>query len=135
MAKAAPILIIAAGIVGIVACFLPYFDSTHSLWSIHDAKTSAFQGLLDGPKQVYVVLAMFGATFLVGVLGVNRLKIMHAGLALAFSVFTLLCSAVRKGFSTDHGHTPEIGGKLLLIAAIVGIAGALFGAFKATRTT
>src|SRR6188472_1159726 len=106
MAKAAPVIIILAGLLGIVAVFLPYFDSSHSLWSIHDAKTGAFQGLLEGPKQVYVVLAMFGLTVLVGALGANRLKLMHAALAIAFCVMTLLCKAVRKGFTSEHGHSP-----------------------------
>jgi hypothetical protein len=133
MPKAAPIIIILAGALGIIACFLPYFDSAHSLWSIHDARAGAFQGLLEGPRQVYVVLAMFGLTLVVGILGVNRLKLMHAALVLAFCVLALLCKAVRNGFSSDHGHAPEIGGKLLFVAAIAGIVGALMGALKATR--
>jgi hypothetical protein len=135
MAKAAPIIIIVAGILGVVACFLPYVDSGRSLWSFHDAKGGAYQGLLDGPQQVYVVLAMFGLTAVMGVLGAGRLKLMHAASALAFCILALLCTAVRKGFSSWHGHSLAFGAKLMLVAAIAGIAGALLGALKATRTT
>ncbi|HTL38683.1 MAG TPA: hypothetical protein VL326_36380 [Kofleriaceae bacterium] len=131
--KATKLILIAAGILGVVACFLPYIKHgpiSMSLWENHTMPTRVTSGLLNGPKQVYVVLAGFGLTALMGVLGIKQLLRWQAIVAILGCLLTLACETVRKGFSTYEGMHTAIGGKLLFIAAILGVIGGVLGVAK-----
>ena len=134
MGKAAKFIILAAGVLGIIACFLPYFSvEGHSvtMWSVHGEKQHMTEGLLNGPKQVYVLFAGFGLAALGGLLALKRLMRFHAILGVVGGLVAFACEATRKGFSTyEHIGKPAIGGKLLFVAAVVAIIGGVLGAAK-----
>ena|ERR1043165_9740861 len=131
--KASKLILIAAGILGVVACFLPYFEHggiSMSLWDHHAMPARITKGLLNGPKQVYVALVGFGLAFLMGVLGIKRLVRWQAIVGALGCLLTLACESVRKGVSAHEGMNTAIGGKLLFAAAILGIIGGVLGAAK-----
>jgi hypothetical protein len=132
--KQTKFILIAAGVLGLIACFLPYIKEgpiSMSYWDFHKMPKSLTEGLLNGPKQVYVAMVGFGLTAVMGVLGMKQLLRWQAIVGLLGCLVTLACEGVRKGMSSDHGVHTAIGGKLLLIAAIVGVIGGVLGIAKA----
>jgi hypothetical protein len=130
--KQTKFILLAAGIIGLLACFLPYVKEgpiSMSLWDFHKLPAGN-SGLINGPKQVYVAIVCFGVVAAMGGLGMKKLLRWQAIVALVFSVLTLALEAVRKGLTGDHGMSTAIGGKLLFVAAIVGIVGGVLGLAK-----
>jgi hypothetical protein len=131
--KQTKFILIAAGVVGIIACFLPYFKfEGHSItfWDSHKMHESAMQGLLNGPKQVYIAMVGFGLAAAMGVLGMKKLLRWQAIVAAVGGLVALATEGVRKGFSSEHGVSTAIGGKLLMVAALLAIVGGILGAAK-----
>jgi len=134
--KPLKIVIAVAAALGFIAVFLPYFsigDKSMSLWDLHNIKDPhGTQGILNGPKQPYVALVMFAVPALLAGLALAQ-KRLSRGLAIGATVFFLLAFAVegvRKGISENQGVSTAIGGKLLFLAALVGLVGAIVGIVK-----
>ena len=69
--KQLKVAIAAAGIIGIIATFLPYISiEGHSMtfWDFHKFPASDMVGLLKGPKQVYIALACFAVPLALGLM-------------------------------------------------------------------
>jgi hypothetical protein len=131
--KQTKFILIAAGVIGVVACFLPYVSAMgHSMsyWDFHKMPESAMRGLLNGPKQVYVAMVGFAITAVMGVLGMSKLLRWQAIVGVVGCLVALACEGVRKGLTGEHGVSTAIGGKLLFIAALLGIVGGILGAAK-----
>jgi hypothetical protein len=131
--KQTKFILIAAGVIGLIACFLPYvkFEGhSFTFWSMHGEKQNAMQGLLNGPKQVYIAMAGYALTAVMGVLGMKQLLRWQAIVGAVGGLLALACEAVRKGFSSEHGISTAIGGKLLLVAALLAVVGGILGAAK-----
>lgn len=114
--------IVAVGVIGVVACFLPFLEAGEqslSFWKYAD--------LADRAVKAYVVLAGFSLAALIGLLAAARgsMARIHGILALISFLLTLVPEEVRKGF--DVG---TLGAKLLLIAAVLGALLSLFGTIK-----
>jgi len=130
--KQTKFILIAAGVIGLIACFLPYIKEgpiSMSFWDFHKMP-AGMTGLLNGPKQVYVAMGGFAITAVMGVLGMKQLLRWQAIVGAVGCLLTLACEGVRKGLSGDHGVHTAIGGKLLFIAALIGIVGGILGAAK-----
>jgi hypothetical protein len=134
--KPLKIVIAVAAALGFIAVFLPYFsigDKSMSLWDFHNIKDPhGTQGILNGPKQAYVALVMFGVPAVLAGLAFAQ-KRLSRGLAIGATVFFLLSFAVegvRKGISENQGVSTAIGGKLLFFAALIGLVGAIVGIVK-----
>jgi len=131
--KQTKFILIAAGVIGLIACFLPYFSAeghSVSFWEFHKAHQSAMQGLLNGPKQVYIAMVGYALAGVMGVLGMKQLLRWQAIVGAVGGLLAIACEAVRKGFSSEHGMHTAIGAKLLLIAALVAVVGGILGAAK-----
>src|SRR5262245_36320079 len=131
--KQMKIVIIAASVLGFIACFLPYVSGegiSLSFWDFHKFPAGN-SGLINGPKQVYVAFGCFGIPAVLALLALKgRLS---RGLAIPAAVMFLLTFAlegVRKGLSGDHGVSTAIGGKMLFIAALVGLLGSIVATAK-----
>jgi len=134
--KPLKIVIAVAAAIGFIAVFLPYFSlagKSLSLWDFHNIEDRhGTQGLLNGPKQAYVALVMFAVPAVLAGLAFAQ-KRLSRGLAIGATVFFLLAFAVegvRKGISENQGVSTAIGGKLLFLAALIGLVGAIVGIVK-----
>jgi hypothetical protein len=125
--------IIASGVLGIIACFLPYISEgpiSASLWDLHKMPAGN-EGLLNGPKQVYLVLGLFGIAALVAATAAaSKLQRAIAGIAAGSFLLTFACELVRKGMTGDHGVSTAIGGKLLFVAAAAGLVTSIVATVK-----
>ena len=131
-------VLIAAGVLGIIAAFLPFISMSEgpvsvslSLWDIRKFPQGLTEGLLNGPKQVYVALVLFAIPAVLGVLAaVGKLSRWHGIVAAIFFLLTFAVEGVRKGISSYQGVDTAIGGKLLFIAAILGLVAAIAATVK-----
>ena len=128
--------IIASGVLGLIACFLPYISEggmSASLWDLHKIPAGN-EGLLNGPKQVYLVLGLFGiATLVAATSAASKLVRGLAGVAAGSFLLTFACELVRKGMTGDHGVSTAIGGKMLFIAALAGLVTSIVATVKPER--
>lgn len=136
--KQLKLVIAAAGLLGIVATFLPYLSAeglSMSYWDFHTMPSSFMTGLLNGPKQVYVALACFSIPLLLGLIAIatKQLARWEAIVAAVFSLLAFAPEGVRKGLAGADGVSTAIGGKLLFVAAALGLVAALVGTFKPDR--
>lgn len=126
-------VIIAAGLLGIVACFLPYVSEggfSASIWDFRKMPAGN-SGLINGPKQVYLAFALFGIPALVAATALaSKLQRALAGVAAGSFLLSFALELVRKGLSGDHGISTAIGGKLLFIAAAVGLVASIAAVAK-----
>ena len=121
-----------AGLVGIVATFLPYVsipELTVTFWDVHNSPKLPSQGLLNGPGQVYVALACFALPLVMGLLAIatKQLARWEAIVALVFSLAAFAVEGVRKGLLGEDGLSTAYGGKLLFVAAAAAAIAALVG--------
>lgn len=135
--KATKSIIAAAGLVGLVAVFLPYFSEgglSISFWQLRQLPAGN-SGVLNGPNQVYVALACFAVPMLLGLLALatKELARWQAGTAAGFSAFAFALEGVRRGLLGGEGISTAVGGKLLFLAAGVGLAAAIAGLAKPDR--
>jgi hypothetical protein len=134
--KPIKIVVAVAAVLGILATFaLPYISVeglSMKFWDFHKLPSGLSQGLLNGPKQVYVALVgflMMGAVSVHAI--VNGRFARWAGIVGALgALFALATEGVRKGLSGAEGMSTAIGGKLLFLAAIVGLLASIAGAVK-----
>ncbi len=128
--------IIAAGVLGIVACFLPYVSEgplSLSMWDFRKLP-SGTSGLINGPKQVYLALALFAIPALLAATALaSKLQRSLAGVAAGSFLLTFVLELVRKGMSGEHGVSTAIGGKLVFIAAAVGVVTSIAAVVKPER--
>lgn len=125
--------ILAAGLLGIVACFLPYVSEGPISLSIWDFRKmpAGTSGLINGPKQVYLAFALFGIPALLAATSLaSKLQRALAGVAAGSFLLTFALELVRKGMTGDHGVSTALGGKLLFIAAAVGLVTSIAAAVK-----
>lgn len=129
-------IIAAAGVVGLVAMFvLPYVQALPlKYWDMHDMP-GGNAGILNGPKQVYVALICFAVPLLLGLVAIatKQLQRWMAAIAGVFSLLAFALEGVRKGLLGESDVATAIGGKLLFIAAAVGLVTAIVGVIKPER--
>jgi hypothetical protein len=125
--------IVASGVLGLIACFLPYVSEgpiSMSLWDFHKFPAGN-EGLLNGPKQVYLAFAFFGIPALLAATALaGKLQRALAGVAAVSFLLTFALELVRKGMSGDHGVSTALGGKLLFISAAVGLVTSIVATVK-----
>ncbi len=135
--KPIKIVLVAAGVLGLLATFaLPYISvegMSMKFWDFRALPDGMASGLLNGPKQVYIALVGFLMLAGAGAAGLAA-KRLPRGAAIAGTVGALLALAtegVRKGLlGGGEGMSTAIGGKLLFLAAIVGLVAGIIGAAK-----
>jgi hypothetical protein len=122
-------VILLAGLIGIIAAFLPYISvEGHSItyWDFHKMPGSAFVGILKGPKQVYWALACFAVPAAMGAWALaGRLTRAHGIVSTVFFFAAFAPEGVRKGLLGEGEVSTAIGGKLLFLAALVGLVAAV----------
>lgn len=115
--------LVVLGLLGIVALFLPYVSAGGISVKMWDARG-------EEALKVYMPLAGFGLAALMGLLaakgGLSRLQ---AIVALVGFGLAMLVKEVRIGLKGE-GFDTAIGGKLLFIAAALGLLVALIGLVK-----
>jgi hypothetical protein len=118
-----------AGLIGIIAAFLPYISiEGHSMtfWDFHKFPSSEMAGLLKGPKQVYVAFACFAVPLALGCWAMaGRLARWMGGVSSVFFLAAFGPEGVRKGLMGGDGVSTAIGGKLLFLAALVGLVASI----------
>lgn len=126
-------VILAAGILGILASFLPYISEgpfSLSYWDFHKMPAGN-SGLLNGPNQVYVALALFAIPAVLAAISLaSKMQRALAGIAAGSFVLAFALEGVRKGLTGAEGMSTAIGGKLLFIAALVGLVSSIVAAAK-----
>lgn len=135
--KPTKIIMSVAGVLGLLAVFaLPYISVegfSMKFWDFRQMPEGLTSGLLNGPKQVYVALLGFGLVLAIGAQAIVRGHLARWG-GIVGAVGCLLAFAtegVRKGLAGGgEGMSTAIGGKLLFIAAIVGLVASVAGAVK-----
>lgn len=134
--KPIKIVVAIAAVLGILATFaLPYISVeglSMKFWDFRSMPEGFATGLLNGPKQVYVALTGFVLMGAVAVHAiVNGRFARWAGIVGSLgALFALATEGVRKGLSGAEGMSTAIGGKLLFVAAIVGLVASVAGAVK-----
>lgn len=131
--KQTKFVIAAAGILGIIAIFLPYISEgplSLSMWDFRNMPEGN-QGLLNGPKQVYVALALFAVPALLAATAfASKLQRALAGIAAGAFGLTFALELVRKGMTGEAGISTALGGKLVFVAALVGFVASIAAAVK-----
>jgi hypothetical protein len=102
-----------------------------SYWDFHKIPGGMTQGILNGPKQVYWALACFAVPAAMGAWALaGRLTRAHGIVSTVFFLAALAPEGVRKGLTGMEGVSTAIGGKLLFLAALVGLVGAVIAIAK-----
>src|SRR3569623_2999074 len=118
-----------AGLIGIIAAFLLYISiEGHSMtfWDFHKFPGGEMAGLLKGPKQVYVALACIAVPLALGLWAMaGRLARWMGGVSSVVFLAAVGPEGVRKGLMGGDGVSTAIGGKLLFLAALVGLVAAV----------
>lgn len=126
-------VIIAAGVLGIIALFLPYISEgpfSLSMWDFRKMPAGN-SGLLNGPKQVYVAFAAFAIPALLAATALaSKLQRALAGVAAVSFLLTFALELVRKGMTGASGVSTAIGGKLVFLAALVGLVASIVAIVK-----
>lgn len=126
-------VIIAAGVLGIIACFLPYISEgpiSLSMWDFRKMPAGN-SGLINGPKQVYVAFALFAVPALLAATALaSKLQRALAGVAAGAFLLTFALELVRKGMTGADGVSTALGGKLVFVAALVGLVSSIVAIVK-----
>lgn len=126
-------VIIAAGVLGIIACFLPYISEgpiSLSMWDFRKMPAGN-SGLINGPKQVYVAFALFAVPALLAATALaSKLQRALAGVAAGAFLLTFALELVRKGMTGAEGVSTALGGKLVFVAALVGLVSSIVAVVK-----
>ena len=126
-------VIIAAGVLGIIACFLPYISEgpiSLSMWDFRKMPAGN-SGLINGPKQVYVAFALFAVPALLAATALaSKLQRALAGVAAGAFLLTFALELVRKGMTGADGVSTALGGKLVFVAALVGLVASIVAIVK-----
>lgn len=131
--KQTKLVIIAAGVLGIIALFLPYISEgplSLSMWDFRKMPAGN-SGLINGPKQVYVALVAFAIPALLAATALaSRLQRALAGVAAVSFLSTFALELVRKGMTGEGAVSTAIGGKLVFVAALVGLVASIVAVAK-----
>ena len=131
--KQTKFVIIAAGILGVVACFLPYFSEgpiSVSMWDFREMPAGT-TGLINGPKQVYIALGLFAIPALLAATALaSRLQRALAGIAAGSFLLAFTLELVRKGMTGEGPIHTALGGKLVFLAALVGLVASVVAVAK-----
>ena len=131
--KQTKFVIAAAGILGIIAIFLPYISEgpiSLSMWDFRKMPEGN-TGILNGPKQVYVALALFAVPALLAATAfASKLQRALAGVAVGAFGLTFALELVRKGMTGEGGMSTALGGKLVFLAALVGLVASIAAVAK-----
>ena len=134
--KPTKIVLAVCGLIGLLAVFaLPYISvegMSMKFWDFRQMPSSIASGLLNGPKQVYVAIAGFLIPMIAGGLAMAGKRLGRGGAIIGAVGFLLAFATegVRKGISSMEGVSTAIGGKLLFIAALVGLVASIAGIVK-----
>ncbi len=132
--KQAKIVLAAAGLLGLIAVFLPYISAegmSISYWDFHKFPSSATEGLLNGPKQVYVAMVCFAVPLAMGLWALaGRLTRVHGIVGAIFSLAAFAPQGVHKAFSSTEGVSTAFGAKLLFISAVLGLVASIVAIAK-----
>lgn len=122
------IVLAIAGALGLVGVFLPYVSEggmSMSTWDFHSLPAGN-EGILNGPQSVYIILAGFAVVLLMGILAfATKLARWQGIVALVFALIEFSTKLVRKGLMGEEEMKTAIGGKLLFIAAIIGVVASI----------
>jgi hypothetical protein len=118
--------ILGAGVIGLIAIFLPYISILGQSLKFWDFRKDPNAGAQPVIALVGYLLATGMAGLAVATKGLRR---WHAIVALLGFGLAFLTKGVRSGMSYE-GVSTAIGGKLLFIAAVVGLIAAVAGAAK-----
>ena len=131
--KQTKFVIAAAGLLGIIAIFLPYISEgpiSLSMWDFRKMPEGN-TGILNGPKQVYVALALFAVPALLAATAfASKLQRALAGVAVGAFGLTFALELVRKGMTGEGGMSTALGGKLVFVAALVGLVASIAAVAK-----
>jgi hypothetical protein len=131
--KQTKFVLIAAGLLGIIACFLPYISEgpiSLSMWDFRKMPGGS-SGLINGPKQVYIALVAFAIPAVLAATALaSRLQRALAGVAAVSFLATFALELVRKGMSGEGGVSTAMGGKLVFLAALVGLVASIVAVAK-----
>jgi hypothetical protein len=132
--KQTKFILIAAGVLGLLATFaLPYVSAgpiSLKFWDFSKMPEGLTRGLLNGPKQVYVALVGFLMMAGAGAAGMKRMVRWQGILAVVGGLLCFATEGVRKGLTGEGGVSTAIGGKLLFVAALLGIVGGVLAIAK-----
>jgi hypothetical protein len=115
-----------AGALGIAALFMRYWSGLEgSMWDYRKIE----------PLAVYLPLGGFGLGVLSGGLATltGGMARWHAVLGLVGFAASMASEWVHRGWIGDAGFKPAIGGKLLFVSAVAGLALALVGVLRPHR--
>jgi hypothetical protein len=114
--------ILGAGIIGLIAVFLPFVSVgpfSASLWKLREAP--------GGSGQVFLTMGGFVVGAVMGVLAVTGKRLVRWQAIVSLIGFALSFIKVRDGLT---GEGSAIGAKLLFIAALIGLIAAIAGTAK-----
>ncbi len=116
--------ILAFGVLGLIACFLPFVafgGESASFFSMRKADAG----------QVYITMGGFILAAVMGGMGLQRLLKWQAGAAAAGFAFVLfkLRDGITHVFSAPFG----IGAKLIIVSAVAGLVVSILAAVKSTE--
>jgi hypothetical protein len=109
--------VLACGVIGLIACFLPQISimgHSISVWDAHKAPTEAGGGM-----HVYVVLAGYAVAAIMGVLAVVKAPMQRWQAIVALLGFGIVVVKSREGLK--HFGDFAIGGKLMIITMLLGV--------------
>jgi hypothetical protein len=135
--KNTKVVLAGAGVLGLLAVFvMPYITVEHMSLKFWDLRLMPERrmasGLLEGPQQVYVAVLGFTIALIAGAQAIAAKRMMRP-VAIAGAVGCLMALAtagVRQGMSGGGGMDTAIGGKMLFLAAALGLVAAVVGAIK-----
>jgi hypothetical protein len=113
--------ILGAGILGIIAVFLPFISMGPLSVSLWKARQFGESG------QVYLTMGGFAIGAVMGVLAVTGKRLVRWQAIVATIGFVLAFIKVRQGLTLEGG---AIGAKLLFISALLGLIAAIAGTAK-----
>lgn len=134
--KPTKIVMAVAGVLGLLAIFaLPYFSAegvSIKFWQFREMPEGLTTGILNGPKQVYVALLGFGFLTVIGAQAIATGKLARWGgiVGTVGALFALATEGVRKGLSGHEGMSTAIGGKVMFLAAVVGLVASIIAISK-----
>jgi hypothetical protein len=116
--------LVVLGLLGIVGLFLPYVSMGEMSYKMWDARH-------EEALKVYLPLAGYGVAALMGLIAVRSgLGRIHSLLALLGFGLAMLVKEVRIGLTGEGALQPAIGGKVVFIAAALGLLVSLIGLIK-----
>lgn len=127
--KGLKVAIVVVGLLGIVGMFLPWISEG-------GFSVKAWDFRAQNAMKTYLPLAGFGLAVLMGLMAAARggMTRLHAALALVGFALAMAVKEVRIGLTGEGPIKTAIGGKVLFVAAALGILIAFIGIIKPERS-